>query len=89
MKRREDVYSYYYDWVRRTQPCIVDDDCLGPVAAHHVKTVGSGGVDARNLVAMCLKHHNQVHTVGRRTFARTYNLDLSSAAEELYRRYVG
>lgn len=42
---------------------------------HHIKTRGSGGDDKKqNLLSLCLKHHSEVHLIGRMTFAKKYNV---------------
>lgn len=56
----------------RSMPCCV---CGGrqEVAAHHVKTRGSGGGDvSSNLVPLCIKHHTEVHLIGAYTFVIKY-----------------
>lgn len=40
-----------------------------PSDAHHMKTKGSGGGDTlENLVSLCRKHHQEIHTLGRKTW---------------------
>jgi hypothetical protein len=38
-------------------------------------------------VSFCRLHHDELHTVGRKTWRKSYGLDLRSIAEELYRRW--
>ena len=46
-----------------------------PSDPHHVKTVGSGGDDVEsNLLALCRKHHTEIHKIGVRTFFKKYSL---------------
>ena len=87
-KRREGVYGEYFDWVRG-RPCLcafaeVGPNCFGGTVGHHVKTVGAGGKDERNLVALCVVHHTEVHGIGRRTFEDKYGVDLDIEADNLW-----
>jgi len=68
------------------RPCCV---CGRPRAQkHHVKAKGMGGkrgkdFDLNNVVWLCIDHHTGpkgIHTMGRHTFARTYNIDLEKIA---------
>lgn len=59
----------------REKPCVVNKDCIGEVCAHHVKTRGSGGDDvASNLIAVCVKHHNEIHSITTYVFFNKYNI---------------
>lgn len=41
----------------------VQDGCVNGFDVHHIETRGSGGDDdPGNLVCLCRKHHNAVHT---------------------------
>lgn len=46
----------------------------GPIShPHHVKTVKSGGDDVpENVIALCVKHHIEVHNVGTSAMAEKY-----------------
>jgi len=48
--------------------------------AHHVKTVGSGGRDAFNLVPLCQHHHEEIEQVGPKTFEFMYDCSLENIA---------
>src|SRR5688572_27318572 len=55
-KRKADdlVYGSFFQWVK-THPCAAEGEgveCFGEVTAHHLKSVGSGGQDAGNLVPL-------------------------------------
>jgi hypothetical protein len=50
-----------------------------PWWAHHVKSVGSGGLDYENLVPLCIDHHNEVER-GKKTFATKYDVNLKELA---------
>lgn len=57
------------------KPCVICGKTEGTVA-HHVKTRGSAGNDVRdNLRALCVTHHQEVHSQGTLTFAKKYNLE--------------
>lgn len=93
-KRAEDgrVYGAYHRYVS-TLPCIVaqrgGDGCSGRVEGHHVKSVGAGGEDECNEVPVCVRHHNQIHTRGPRTFEDRYGIDLDMEAANVWTRYRG
>ncbi len=88
--KRKDRYGPYHDYVAR-QKCVLwtRRECFGRVTGHHVRSVGAGGRDHGNEVPLCLKHHHELHTVGRRTFEREYGLDLKSIAQQISRYWGG
>jgi hypothetical protein len=57
----------------KNKPCAVGKNCLGDVVAHHIKTKGSGGHDvSKNLRALCVRHHTEIHAIGAYTFLLKY-----------------
>lgn len=58
----------------REKPCAVCGISGGGlVTGHHIKSKGSGGHDTEeNLMAMCFKHHREVHDKGLKTFVNKY-----------------
>jgi hypothetical protein len=74
------------EWVRE-MPCC---NCgwPGPSHPHHVKTRGAGGPDVGNLVPLCPFCHSELHTMGRRSFALMYEIDLAAIARNLGERYT-
>ena len=47
--------------------------CQYLVSAHHIKSRGAGGHDIKeNLIALCIKHHAEVHTIGFHKFIHKY-----------------
>ena len=84
MKKKR--YGDYHKWVNG-QTCIISH-CPLPGVGHHVKTVGAGGEDWANEVPLCGIHHNEVHTIGRKTFEAKYRINLSAKAEELSYKYI-
>lgn len=60
-------------------PCCVPG-CLrysGP--PHHVKTRGAGGAE-RDQVPICQEHHEDIHSLGKTSFERLYELNLTELA---------
>lgn len=51
---------------------------------HHIKTVGSGGPDAENLVPLCRKHHSILGNEGSITFQLKRNLDFKEIAIKIF-----
>lgn len=53
-------------------------ECLGPIDPHHVRCGFLGMAmkppDDRNLIPLCRKHHQEIHKVGVKTFARKYRI---------------
>lgn len=60
----------------KTKPCaVLNKDCIGEVCAHHVKTKGSGGGDVvENLLALCVRHHRDIHDMGSYSFMQIHGL---------------
>lgn len=85
-QRRQDageVYGPYHIWLA-TLPCtVLNRDCWGPVAGHHLKTVAAGGKDADGEICLCASHHLEVHTIGRLLFEARHHIDLDLAAARL------
>lgn len=68
-KKDRDLLDTYHDHV-----CAVCGRWDG-VVGHHIKSKGSGGDDvAENLLALCQKHHNEIHFIGTIKFNKKYNL---------------
>ena len=83
------VYGSYFEHVK-TFPCAVMGEgveCFGEVTGHHLKSVGSGGQDAGNLVPLCEGHHTEIHTSGLYDFDRKYFNDLKLYAKALWNRW--
>ena len=86
-KRREEageVYGPYFKWMVG-QPCeAANGHCVtwAPTVGHHVKTVGSGGKDAENLVPLCVLHHRMAHDGNLWTYA-----DWRRSADSWWARY--
>ncbi len=76
----------YREWVAG-MPCLLSGvNCIGVVCAHHVKTRGAGGRDEANLLPLCVQHHQEIHSLGRTTFERRYQMNLDSEAQSLFER---
>jgi predicted restriction endonuclease len=54
--------------------CCICGSTIG-IVGHHVKSKGSGGDDEEgNILALCFKHHREVHDKGAKTFKKKYNV---------------
>lgn len=83
MKQRfdEDGFKHTYgpEWLRvSSMACAVCGD--RGWWAHHVVPVGRGGRDLDNCCPLCLAHHTEVETVGRKTFESKHGVDLEQLA---------
>jgi hypothetical protein len=57
----------------RLYQCSVNACTSEQICAHHIKTKGSGGDDEDyNLLAVCFKHHTELHQSGLVKFSQTY-----------------
>ena len=84
----DDVYGSYFRYVK-SLPCSVrgEGQCFGEVTGHHLKTVGSGGKDAGNLVPLCYGHHREIHDFGAQAFDAKYFNSLPLHAKTLWADY--
>lgn len=66
----------------KSLPCIASPYvCAGVIQNAHVRGGGaSRKADADQIVPACELHHKQMHTLGIRTFASVYRLDLAAEA---------
>ena len=77
----------YLLWVAR-MPCIAKSpQCIGNVSAHHVKSRKSGGDDLQT-IPLCAFHHQEVHTIGRESFQKKYNIDFRDEIIKLLKSYI-
>ena len=51
-------------------------ECDGPVEAHHIKSRGAGGKNEGNTVGLCRRAHDQLHTMGSKSFPLAYSINL-------------
>lgn len=58
------------------KPCLVcGENRENMVCMHHIKTRKSGGSDESfNLMPLCQKHHNEIHSSGTYSFVTKYRL---------------
>ena len=65
----------YLDHIKK-QGCTVRRECVGDIAAHHMETGGMGikCSDFKTL-PLCMRHHAELHSIGRRSFVRKYDID--------------
>lgn len=62
-----DLLDSYHD-----KSCVICGSTIG-VVGHHLKTRGAGGDDvAENLIAVCGKHHDEIHRIGTYTWKVKY-----------------
>jgi hypothetical protein len=73
----------YLAWVRR-QPCLVD---YVVAEAHHTVSRGAGGSDYRS-VPLCIRHHKEVHRMGREAFQVKYRLDFGEEIVRLMEIFI-
>ena len=72
----------------KSLPCLVkNENCYGRTDAHHVKTRGSGGKEKNNLVPLCRAHHIYIHSCGKNTFSKRFNIDLEEIAKLIQNKY--
>lgn len=62
----------------KATPCCVCGDL--PSENHHLVTAGRPW---ESVVALCFKHHQEYHRIGRHTFAQRHAIDLAAIAETL------
>jgi hypothetical protein len=73
----------YLAWIRR-QPCVA---CGAASQAHHTTSKGAGGSDYRS-VALCYRHHQRLHRMGRQRFQAEYGVDLNEEIIRLLEAFV-
>lgn len=73
----------YLEWIRR-QPCCVTGR---PAEAHHVKTRGAGGSDY-TAIPLCREEHEEIHRVGRVTYAERKRISYSAIIFDHLTRYI-
>lgn len=72
----DDVGKYLYSCLEHKR-CAV---CNNPAQLHHVDTVGMGRNrekivhEGMMAMALCQKHHAEVHTIGQKTFDKKYHI---------------
>jgi len=55
------------------EPCLACGEEFTDRMYHHIRTRGAGGKDEpHNLISLCQKHHNEVHTMGMVGFSEKY-----------------
>jgi len=96
-KRRETEKLRTYHSVERRQwvnglPCAIEGCENRPCDNAHVSPVGDpSGVarkhDYTQIIPLCREHHTEMHTVGEKTFARKYNIDLDMTAQAIEARW--
>ena len=81
----------YLTWIA-SLPCCVCGNTDGTVIYHHVEAGGMGSKCSDRLtVPLCHNHHTGdegVHTLGKKTFAARFGIDLKAEAMRLAARYI-
>ena len=77
----------------RTLPCCIcarpgnpnptESYALYGSVPHHDPSRGAGGTD-KDAVPLCHEHHDEFHTVGRKTFRERYGVDLRAVAASIH-----
>jgi hypothetical protein len=83
--RRDDGYR---EWIRE-QPCAITG-CITrrEIECAHVKARGAGGDDLGNCLPLCVTHHRYQHTVGIKTFAKEFHVELAEMAKWYTAKYL-
>jgi hypothetical protein len=81
------VYGDYHSFVS-SLPCVLRGKhrCIGRVVGHHLKTVGSGGVDYANEIPCCVQAHAEMHSSEVKV-SEMYNINLRAIARGLAALY--
>lgn len=78
----------YIEWIRSLN-CIVCG--YGLCDPHHVNKEGHGGMGTKTsddrTIPLCHKHHQEVHQIGRKTFAKKHGIDYEHIIERLNNVY--
>jgi hypothetical protein len=92
-KPKRELDRRYLEWID-TLPCSAC--CFEEYSTHHhVQEEGKGGRGTkcpdRRAIPLDTRHHNEIHAIGRASFALKYNLDYESlitTLNDLYERIV-
>ena len=81
----------YRAWIH-ARPCLIASahQCWSPERvpdAAHVESKARGAGDAGNLLSLCRRAHQELHSYGRRDFERTYKVSLAKVAGALWLEY--
>jgi hypothetical protein len=94
-RAKGEVYGSYHVFVAKL-PCVAGRvprlptmRCGWNTTGHHLKSIGAGGTDYGNEVALCFKHHDHLHVLGRATFERLYDVDLAAEAARVRQLWEG
>jgi hypothetical protein len=82
---RDDAFR---EWIRE-QPCAITG-CITrrEIECAHVKARGAGGDDLENCLPLCRTHHQYQHTVGIKSFAKEFHVDLAELARQYTARFL-
>lgn len=68
----------YRRWIK-SQPCLVSEQCWGPIDPHHVGHYGRGRDNDYNAVPLCRRHHDIAHDLKRLDFESRYGVSFEAA----------
>lgn len=87
-KQKRETDKAYLAYITR-QPCIVNNhECCGDVVYHHTVSVGAGGSDYL-AIPVCVAHHIPgVHTLGKDTFQKKYNINFDKEIIQLLINFI-
>ena len=73
--------SKYINWIKNL-PCII---CQYPRSDPHHSETGGKGTKASDYtsIALCHKHHQEVHQIGKKSFQKKYNISFKEECERL------
>ena len=78
------INTAYLKFVKE-QPCAI---CGGaPCDAHHTVSVGAGGSDY-GAISLCRGHHQECHSVGKKTFQDLKGISFSDEIIKLLIKYI-
>lgn len=84
-RKKSGVRGEYHEWMSGFV-CLLRDhplfgfECSGDVVGHHIKHTNAGGKDYANEVALCWRHHDEIHRHGKAVFAELYCVDFDKEA---------
>lgn len=91
----EQIYGVIYEVAKKMPCCLArhpKHKCQGDVTGHHMKSVGSGGVDFMNVVPVCWALHQLVHGMDNMTQERVevfFEIDFGEIAKDVTLRVIG
>lgn len=79
-KRRAESFGPCSRAARRGSCAVPGCKSPPPQEPAHVRSRGAGGLDWKNVIGLCRKHHREQHDTGVATFAARYRISLDDLA---------